>query len=103
MSYSVRAHTGWAGQFTTHQEPGAFPNGTRIRKRRTEPGDRSPVGATGRVLGSMGAPVVGVGYFVEWDHLPQTAVFIIASKIEPVPLRSEQKAIVHIWPRGTVI
>jgi hypothetical protein len=95
MSDSVRAHAGWAGQFTTHEHPGALPNGMRIRKA------GNPTGSTGRILGSMAAPAVGIGYFVEWDHLPQTAVFIMARKIEPIPLRTERKATVHIWPSGT--
>ena len=103
MSDSVRAHAGWAGQFTTHEHPGALPNGMRIRKVRSDPRDGNPVGSTGRILGSLAAPEVGVGYFVEWDHLPQTAVFIMARKIEPIPLRSVHKATVHIWPRGTVL
>lgn len=103
MSDSVRAHAGWSGQFTTQQHPGALPNGTRIRKKRAEAGDMNPIGATGRILGSMGAPAVGVGYFVEWDYLPQCAVFIIAGKIEPLPLRGEPKTTVHIWSRDTLL
>lgn len=95
----VRAHVGWQGQFTTEQQPGAIPNGTRIRKKRGDPGDQARVGSVGHVLGSLANPNVGIGYFIEWDHWPKCAVFIMGTKIEPLPETAERP--VHIWSRHT--
>lgn len=80
-----REHPGWFGMFTRHQMPGAIRNGTRVVKVRTEARDTHPVGSLATVLGSMGHPDVGIGYFVEWDARPRWAVFVIAWKIAPVP------------------
>jgi hypothetical protein len=67
--------------FTTEQAEGAWPTGTHVIKIKAEPGDKHPVGATATVLGSIGAPGVGLGYFVEWDALPRHAVFVVAWKL----------------------
>jgi hypothetical protein len=65
---------GWRGMFTTNEYPGAYPNGTRVIKVKTEPGDAHPVGARATVLGSMGqATMDEIGYFVEWDAQPRVA------------------------------
>jgi hypothetical protein len=77
-----REHPGWIGLFTTYRYPGALANGTRIRKSLNLPGDAHKVGDQGRVLGSMGHPRVGFGYFVEWDDRPMHAVFVEARKVE---------------------
>lgn len=93
-----RAHIGWQGQFTTDQAPGALPNDTRIRKVNAEPNDGHRNGATGRVLGSMrGGPILG--YFVEWDDLPQMAMFVASSRIRRQTEEAERK--VHVWARDT--
>jgi hypothetical protein len=98
---TVRPHVGWHGQFTTQQQDGAYPNGTRIRKKYGDPGDQAKAGSTGRVLGSLSNPQIGIGYFVEWDHWPQTAVFIMGKKIERIPVTAEVDTKVHVWPRHT--
>jgi hypothetical protein len=74
---------GWSGVFTRAHYPGAYPNGARIVKIRLGPGDAHPIGARATVLGSVGHPALGVGYFVEWDDHPRVAVFVQADKIEP--------------------
>lgn len=76
----VRPHIGWHGQFTTAQAEGALPNGTRIRKVRSEPNDANRDGATGRVLGSLAARGL-LGYFIEWDAMPRLAVFVASHRI----------------------
>jgi hypothetical protein len=72
---------GWTGQFSTHQYPGAYPNGARIEKLLMEEGDAHAPGAKGTVLGSIGHPTIGVAYFVEWDDMPKLAVLVVATKI----------------------
>jgi hypothetical protein len=78
----VEEHPGWSGVFTRNQHSGAYPNGSRVVKVRTEKGDTHAIGARATVLGSIGHPEVGVGYFVEWDSDPRHAVFVMASKIK---------------------
>lgn len=77
----LREHPGYAGLFTRHQMPGAIPNGTRIVKTASEPGDSNPDGTLGTVLGSLGHPSVGIGYFVEWDTSPRVACLVRALRI----------------------
>lgn len=77
----VRPHLGWRGHFTTAQYPGALPNGTRVVKVVWEPGDTHALRDRATVLGSVGHPKVGLGYFVEFDEHPKQAVFIMAAKI----------------------
>lgn len=96
----VRPHAGWSGQFTTARAPGAYPNGSRIRKVRSEPGDTTRDGATGRVLGSLAGGRGLLGYFIEWDALPQTAVFVAGWRIavdHRVPAGSYRVRAEH-WP-----
>lgn len=78
---------GWLGTFTRDQHPGALPNGTRVRKVNSEPGDTRPDGALGAVLGSVGADHLGIAYFVEWDSMPKAAVLTVAKKLEAVLLQ----------------
>jgi hypothetical protein len=74
--------TGWHGAFTRDQVPDAkFSNGARITKVQEEKGDSTPLGTEGTVLGSLGHPKFGVGYFVEWDDKPRYAVFVIEWKL----------------------
>lgn len=86
---------GWSGVFTRHQADGAIPNGTRIVKGESEPGDSTPSGSKGTVLGSIDtipeveAEARGRGvrppdayfYSVEWDRLPHVAVNVMDWKI----------------------
>lgn len=79
----IHNEPGWTGGFTRQQYAGAWPNGTRVRKIRVdEGGDIHPVGALGRVLGSVGHPTIGAAYFVEWDASPRHALFVAEKKIE---------------------
>lgn len=80
---------GWAGFYMPGEAPGALPNGTRIRKVNSEPGDSSPDGALGTVQSSVENttdqfPGCRFAYFVEWDHMPRAFVGIMATKIEEV-------------------
>ncbi|MGY2987750.1 hypothetical protein [Bradyrhizobium sp. USDA 4508] len=68
--------------FTTNQALGAIPNGTEIVKVAADKGDTNPIGVRGKVLGSMSAPNVGIGYFVEWSHMPGVPVFVTDWKIQ---------------------
>ena len=79
-----RPRPGWIGQFTTAQYPGAIPNGTRVVKVGWEPGDAHSLRAKATILGSMGHPEVGIGYFVEFEEHPNQAVFIAGAKIAEV-------------------
>lgn len=75
---------GWVGAFTRHQDPAGLPNGTRIVKANSEPGDGTPNGTAGIVLGSFSNPKVMDGmvlYFVEWSNRPRVAVGCIAYKV----------------------
>jgi hypothetical protein len=86
--YEPIEHPGWFGLFTRDEYPGALRNGTRIVKVLTLPGDAHPVGTRGVVLGSMGHPEVGLGYFVEWETKTRVAVFVEANKIDAAPGRA---------------
>ena len=77
----LRLYPGWIGIHTQDQAAGALSNGTRVRKIKSEPGDTHPIGSLATVLGSLGLPDIGYGYFVEWDVKPRLAVFVIAAKI----------------------
>lgn len=96
---ALTTEPGMLGVFTRDQAEGAIPNGTVIRKRQSEPGDLTPDGTVGVVLGSISADGVDqtalaqipenlrdfdFGYFVEWQSNPKHAVLIIGSKIEEV-------------------
>ena len=84
---NLRTYPGWIGLHTRDQAPNAMANGSRVVKIKTEPGDSHPVGSSATVLGSLYAPDVGFGYFVEWDARPRYAVFASAAKIESVRLQ----------------
>jgi hypothetical protein len=83
--------------FDPSEAPGAWPNGTKVRKANSEPGDGHRDGALAVVRGSVGPdPRWGYfGYFVEWDDLPGVPVFIASPRLEkyvtpiPFPDRAE--------------
>lgn len=77
-------YEGYSGAHTRKQADGAEPNGTRMSKVRSEPGDTHPVGCICTVLGSIGNLEIGVGYFVEWDLHPGFASFVISKKVAKV-------------------
>lgn len=80
----IHREPGWTGAFTRNQAPGALPNGTRVIKTNSEPGDICPNGTPGTVLGSMSEPAVQDGaicYFIEWAPRPKTAVAAMAFKV----------------------
>lgn len=78
----VRHEKGWVGAFTREQAPDAlFANGARIKKAKGERKDITKLGTTGTVLGSLHAPGVGFGYFVEWDNRKRYAVFVVGWKV----------------------
>lgn len=81
---NLTSEPGWSGFFTRDTYPGAIPNGTRIVKVNSEPNDGNKNGTPGTILGSVGHPEVGTGYFIEWDSTPNTAVFVMAKKITVV-------------------
>jgi hypothetical protein len=81
---NLRNHPGWTGLFTQERADGALPNNTRVRKINSEPGDTHKDGAEALVLGSIGHPEIGIGYFVEWETHPTHAVFVAAARIEEV-------------------
>ena len=71
------------------QAAGAIPNGSRIRKIKTEPGDSYQDGTEGTVLSSLdftGAPDVPhpFAYFISWDPDPNVPVLIGGHRIEAV-------------------
>lgn len=80
-AFGLRTEPGWMGAFTRDSFPDAIPNGTRIVKIVTEPGDSHKNDAEGVVLGSMEAGGM-TGYFVEWDDGPKIACFVSGFKIE---------------------
>jgi hypothetical protein len=81
---SVGPQEGWEGEFTRGSYPGAWEPGTRVVKVRGAPDDAHQPGEQGVVLGSIGHPVLGPGYFLEWDDMPRRAVFTIGTKLARV-------------------
>lgn len=82
----IGEHPGYIGMFTVHQMAQAIPNGSRVRKTRSEPNDGNPDGTLGTVLGSMSHPEVMDGtifYFIEWDTMPKIACGVMEWKILP--------------------
>lgn len=78
----IRNYEGYTGAFTREQSFHAkYKNGSRVAKVRTEKGDTNPIGVTGTILGSISHPEFGVGYFIEWDHQPRLAVFVVEWKL----------------------
>jgi hypothetical protein len=80
----LQDYPGWVGTHTREQAPGAMPNGSRVRKIMSKPGDASPDGSPATVLGSMHEPDLGYGYFVEWDARPRQAVFVAGFRLQRV-------------------
>lgn len=80
-AYNIREEPGWVGWFSRGEAPGAIKNGRPIVKTVSEAGDRNPVGTKGVVLGSIFSTDHGLAYWVEWDHSPRHAIFIVAKKI----------------------
>jgi hypothetical protein len=67
------------------QAPGALPNGTRVSKRWSLPGDHHQNGDRATIRGSLG-PIRYVsgntyGYWVSWDDDPETLSFVIELKL----------------------
>jgi hypothetical protein len=84
--FGITLYPGYKTTFTRQQSPLAkIKNGARVRKLWEDaPGDIHAVGELGTVLGSIGHPAVGVGYFVEWDDLPRMPTCVVESKLEQV-------------------
>jgi len=80
----IDCHDGYLAPFTRQQSPLAkYKNGSRVTKaRQDESGDLHKPGAQGTVLGSIGAPVIGVAYFVEWDDMPKLPSLVVEAKLE---------------------
>lgn len=61
------------------QAPGAWPNDATVRKVNSRPGDATPDGTRGLILGSVDMREFKLparfGYFLEWDNLPGIPVF----------------------------
>lgn len=77
----ITEHPGYIGAFTRRQARGAIPNGTEIIKIFSELGDRTPIGQTGVVLGSIELKQFGLLYFIEWNHSKGFAVSAVEKKI----------------------
>ena len=82
---------GWTGAFTRATAFGAWANGTRVVKIKSESGDSHKIGELATVLGSMREPhgERRVMYFLEWDASPKQAVACIAWKLERKPRDQE--------------
>lgn len=86
--------------FTTEEADGAIPNGTMIRKSVTEPGDATPYGTVGVVVGSIEHDLplpdddlaklprafrdTKYAYFIEWVGRPDECIGVMDKKIEEV-------------------
>lgn len=83
MTGEVRFVTlpGWVGHWIEGSVAGAYPNGARVRKVYSDPGDAHPIGAMATVLSSVTHPDEGIAYFVEWDLSPRRAVLVVAKKL----------------------
>lgn len=78
----IRLRPGYLSPFTDQQAPGAWPNGTRVAKVRSdESGDLHAPGTLGTILGSIGFPKIGLAYFVEWDASPRMPTCAVANKL----------------------
>lgn len=68
------------------QAEGAYANGSRVVKVESEPGDATPDGTGGKVLGSYSNPDLFHGliaYSIMWDNRPGYAVNTTALKVAP--------------------
>jgi hypothetical protein len=84
--YGIREHDGWRGEFTTQKSQLAkIANGARVEKIASEDADAHPIGAMGTVLGSVGAPDLGVTYFVEFDLTPRESTLIVEANLAAIP------------------
>jgi hypothetical protein len=82
----LREWPGYVGKFVRDQAVGAIPNGQRVVKINSEPGDLNNDGDTGIVIGSIdvvkAAPSLANKYrarflyFVEWEGMPKVVVGI---------------------------
>jgi hypothetical protein len=81
---TLATYPGWFGVHTRQQEPGAIPNGARVRKIDCDRGDAHAVGTCATILGSVVHPERGFAYFVEWDPKPRVAVLVVGDKIAPI-------------------
>lgn len=83
---SIGYEPGYVGAFTRNQAPGAWPNGSKVEKIKTEKGDAHTIGERAVILGSIYEPKVGphVMYFVEWDRSPGVAIGCIGWKLRAV-------------------
>lgn len=79
----IKSYQGRPVEFSDAEAPGAWPNGTRVRKICSSSGDKHTDGALAYVRGSLGAGGM-VGYFVEWDDLPLVPVFIAGLRLAKV-------------------
>ena len=87
----LREWPGYVGLFVRDEAAGAIPNGRKIVKINTQPGDINKHGATGTVIGSVdcvkSAPElanryrVRFLYFIEWHEMPNVVVAIKESRI----------------------
>lgn len=71
----------------TGQAEGAIPNGTRVVKIVSDPGDYHSIGAKGTVRGSIGPTQfeehgMVYGYWVQWDDVPEFTVFTSGYKLQ---------------------
>jgi hypothetical protein len=71
------------------QAPGAIPNGSRVIKVWSEPGDLHAIGSTATVLGSHEIEIPEtnmkiIGYFVTWDNMVGALAFVMDKKIREV-------------------
>lgn len=80
---SIKEWPGYVGAFTRNEALGAWRNGTRLEKVKSEDGDAHELGDECAVLGSM-VHQGQLAYFVEWDGNPGIAVACMAWKLGPV-------------------
>jgi hypothetical protein len=76
--------------YTNDQAEGAWPNGTRVVKTRSDSTDGHQDGAEGVIIGSIG-PAKGrvflegmpikYGYWVHWDDMKNIPVFVAESRL----------------------
>ena len=93
----VDERTGTKAIYLSMPSPGAWANGSRVRKRKDEPGDAHPIGALGTIRSSI--PVLEDAraempdtelaltsthfYWVMWDDdSPQMPVGLLSAKLE---------------------
>lgn len=80
----IRSFRGREVEFSDEEAPGAWPNGTRVRKVGSSAGDSHRDGDLATVRGSVGPALGTSGYFVEWDDLPTVPVFVAGTRIAKV-------------------